>query len=93
MLSAPHEDAQDRFRRLATTPVLSAILVGPPRDWFKAPGAPLRRITLLQEVRRSLKTQQHAHSSTDPSVEKCVQVRRRRSNASLGEHLERRFQN
>src|SRR6185312_9256246 len=46
--------------------VLSAILVGPPRDWFTDPGAPLRRITLPQEVRRSLKTQQHAHSSAEP---------------------------
>ena len=36
-----------------------------------------------EEVRRSLKTQQHAHTPTDSSVEMCVQVRRRRSSSSV----------
>jgi hypothetical protein len=34
--------------RFATTPVLSAILGGPPRDRFQGPGAPLRKISFLK---------------------------------------------
>jgi hypothetical protein len=55
-----------------------AILVCPLRDPTSVPGRAPEEETLPEEVRRSLKTQQHAHSSTDPSVEMCVQVRRRR---------------
>ena len=59
-----------------------AILIGPPRDpvWF---GRATQEETLPTEVRRSLKTQQHAHPSTE-SVEECVQVRRRRSTGPYG---------
>jgi len=93
MLIHPHEDALHRIRRLATTPIWSAILVGPPRDRFKDPGAPLRRITLLQEVRRSLKTQQHAHSSAEPRPRDVSRFDAVAWDAPLGEQLERRFQN
>ena len=54
-----------------------AILTGPLRDRNDL-GRALGRNPLPEEVRRSLKTQQHAHPSTEPSVEECVQVRRRR---------------
>ena len=39
---------------------------------------------LLAAVRRSLKTQQHAHSSIEPRSRLCVQVRRRRPRRSFG---------
>jgi len=39
---------------------------------------PPEKETPSEEVRRSLKTQQHAHISAESSVEECVQVRRRR---------------
>src|SRR5450631_2977198 len=44
-----------------------------PGSRSEVPGAPMGRMTLLQEVRRSLKTQQHAHLSIDLLIEKCVQ--------------------
>ncbi len=58
----------------------------------RAPGAPFEEDYLPEGVRRSLKTQQHAHPSTDSSVEECVQVRRRRSIDVPRGSLERRCQ-
>jgi hypothetical protein len=93
MLITPHEHACIEIRCLATTPMLSAILVGPPRGWFKDLGAPLRRIPLLQEVRRSLKTQQHAHSSAEPRPRDVSRFDAVARPLLFGEQLERRCQN
>ena len=45
-----------------------AILVGPPREPAFGPGRTLRRSSLPGEVRRSLKTQQHAHRQAASSA-------------------------
>src|SRR5450755_184675 len=48
-----------------TSQQLGAILIGPPRNRFPDPGRTTEEETLPEEVRRSLKTQQHAHPSTE----------------------------